>query len=510
MDEPRRRYDREVTDVRGGDAQEIPGIVRTTRVLRERWWVVAIVAAVCTVAAVALALSSDKQYEATSKLLFRASNLPEQVGGASPPPDVDPEGTRATNVLLVTTDTVGQLVKDALKLPESVDTLKSKVSVASQSNASLVDVSVRDGSAKRAADIANAWAREFVAYSQDSARAKVTDGEVRLRQRIAELPATASPSERAGLNQALAKLVLVGSVQPGDATLVDRASVPSSVASPRPLRTGVIALALGGALGVGLALLLNLVDRRVKTGEELERLYGLRALATVPLRSRDPLSQRDRQAALEPFRILRSGIEILDADRPVRVILVTSAVPGEGKTTTAAGLARAIALSGQSIVLVDADLRRPTFHHQFDLGADARGVTTALVGGTPVSELLRTVLPGLRTLSILPSGPKPPNAAELLRGPQMTTLLEDLRAVADFVVLDAPPLLAVADSQILLDNPMIDAALVVARVNVTTREDVRRARAVLDSHLVRRVGLVANALHADEAYHYYYGPEDRA
>ncbi len=189
-------------------------------------------------------------------------------------------------------------------------------------------------------------------------------------------------------------------------------------------------------------------------------------------------------------------------------MLVTSAVAGEGKSTVAAGLARAIALAGQSVVLVEVDLRRPTFHEQFDLGGDHRGLTSALVGGVPVAEVLRPVLPGLRTLRVLPSGPIPPNSAELLRSAEMSRVLQELRGEAEFLVLDAPPLLPVADTQVLLENPDVDACLVVGRAYVTTRDEVRRTRAVLDRHRLRNVGLVVNGTReVSDEYDAYGGPE---
>ncbi|HEX2016244.1 MAG TPA: CpsD/CapB family tyrosine-protein kinase, partial [Solirubrobacteraceae bacterium] len=176
-----------------------------------------------------------------------------------------------------------------------------------------------------------------------------------------------------------------------------------------------------------------------------------------------------------------------------------------------AGLARAIALSGQNVVLVETDLRRPTFRQQFDLGADSRGLTTALVGGVAPKDLMQTALPGLRSLKVIPSGPLPPNSAELLRSAEMGALLEALRADAEFVILDCPPLLPVADAQVMLDHPQVDACLVVGRAFRTTREEARRARAVLDRHRLRNHGLVVNGLRQSEGnYDYYQAEESKA
>jgi capsular exopolysaccharide synthesis family protein len=489
--------------------QQAPGVVQALRVLRERWWVIVLAALVCTGTALAFSLSAEKEYTATSKLLFRESNLPEQVGGSSGPTDVDPEGTKATNVLLVTTRQVADAVRRATGVKLSADDLLGNVSVDTEQNANIVDINYTDPDPALAAKVANSWAQQYRNFSQRSARGKVQEGERLLRERLAQLPATAT-ADRQQLNDALTRLVLLESVQTGNADVVDRAAVPSTPSAPSPKRDAMIALLLGLALGTGLAFLLNIIDRRVKNVEEFESLYGFRALSTIPERSRDPSSQKERQAALEPFRILRNGLSFLAVRRDVKCVLVTSAVPGEGKSTVAAGLARATALAGQRVVLVEADLRRPTFHQQFDLGPDHRGLTAALVGGVPARELLRTVLPGLRTLSVLPAGPLPPNSAELLRSAEMGMLLRELSQEADLVILDAPPLLPVADAQVLLDHPQVDGCLVVARAYQTTRDEVRRARAILERHGLEGVGLVINGVRELDGDYDYYGTSDHS
>jgi len=183
-------------------------------------------------------------------------------------------------------------------------------------------------------------------------------------------------------------------------------------------------------------------------------------------------------------------------------------VPGEGKSTVAAGLARTMALAGEQVVLVEADLRRPTFHEQFQFDRDPRGLTNALVGGASIRDLRRSALPGLRTLTVVPAGPLPPNPTELLRSPEMQAVLRELAEQVDMIVLDAPPLLPVADAQVLLDQPQVDACLVVARAFQTTREQARRARAILDRHPLRPVGLVVNGLREKDSGYDYYAPRD--
>ncbi len=491
-----------------GNPQEASSLVGGFRTIRERWWVV--LAAIVVVGAVVmgLALSATKQYSATSSLLMEPSKITGLIDPAANQTE-DPVRDASTNLLLVQSTTVANRVKVALKAPESPDALLGHIVVAAEPDANIITIEATDPSPARAALLANTFADQFVEYRKESDRKRVAEGEQLLRGQIAALPA-AAVAQRAELEQTLRAVTALRAVTTGDAEVVDRATVPGSPSSPILKKSAAIALILGLVIGIALVFLVDLFDRRIKNGDEFEMLYGLRALTSVPERSKDPASQRDRAAALEPFRILRGSLRSLQPDREIRVVLVTSAVPGEGKSTTAAGLARAAALSGQRVVLVEADLRRPTFHQQFDLGGDQRGLTTALVGGTPVANLLRTVLPGLKSLMVLPSGPKPPNSAELLRSAEMGRVLDDLKIEADLIVLDAPPLLPVADAQVLIDHPQVDAVLITARAYLTTREEVRRTRNILERHPGSNFGLVVNGIRVLDAGYDYYGSAETA
>jgi succinoglycan biosynthesis transport protein ExoP len=482
---------------------ETPGLVRTLRILRERWMIIVGTTIVAAVVAGAYSSTRPKEYTATSKLLFAPNTLAQQVGGVAQQVDPDPAATKATNILLVTTTTVAQKVAAQLSLSPLI---ADEVSAESESDANVVDIHVVDANPVLAAKIANTWAKAFVAYSLSEAVQQAKTAETTIQAKLNAL--TPNDPQRQGLTDALTKLGLAEAAATSDARLLQAAAVPTSPSAPKPKRDAVIAGALGLLLGIALAFLLNVFDRRLKTIEEFEEIYGFRALATLPERSKTPTTQRDRQAALEPFRILRNGLAFLSVTQDIRTVMVTSAVPAEGKSTVASGLARAAALAGQRVILVECDLRRPTFHQHFDLGDDPRGLTTALIGGVPVSELVRPVLHGLRALLVLPSGPTPPNAAELFLSSEMNGVLAELSDLADLVVLDCPPLLPVADSHVLLDNAHIDACLIVARAYHTTRDEARGARAVLDRRRLRRFGLVVNGLRDLGAGYEYYGAHD--
>jgi succinoglycan biosynthesis transport protein ExoP len=471
---------------------EVPGIVQALRVLRERWWVIAICGVVAMLSALVYVERQPKQYTATSKLQFTSNNIPSQVAGVPESQSIDPEGEKATNLQLVTATPVATQVIKTLKLNTTAPELLEEVTASNPNNDYIVDVSVTDAQPHRAAAIANAFAEQYVVYSQQEKEAQLLRGEQLINQKLAQLP-PGDTTDRANLRNLSQKLLLLQAVQTGNAKVVGTATVPGSPSSPKVKSTVLIALIVGLLLGVGLAFLLNLIDRRVKSLEELEQLYGLPAMASIPQLPRRMQTGREFEPALEPFRILHNGLSLVTHGRGVKAVLVTSAVAGEGKTTVALGLARASALSGQQVILVDADLRRPSLGAQMGL-ADSReeGLTTALFQGKDPLDLLSSPADEVDRLQVLTSGPVPLHATDMLRSDQLTEVFAALASAADLVVIDAAPLLPVVDTRTLLDEVAIDACLIVGRVGATTRDQTRRVRTVLDGRKLSGLGLVVN------------------
>lgn len=480
--------------------EEQHSLLAGLRVIRERWWVIAGSFAVCVLIAAVVALSSTKQYKATSTLLVHSSGL-SAVVDPNAAQSVDPARETADVLSLVSSGTVAARVKRSLNLSESVSDLQSAVTASGDPNDDLVTVSISDPDPARAAALATAFATATVASLTESAQAQVAAGEAQITAELARLPAT-DTADRALLEQALKQVVTLRAVTNGNVEVADTAQVPTSAASPNLKRDIAIGAVAGIVLGLALAFLLDIFDRRVKTAKELERLYGLPALGTVPFRRRSVAGERASEADLEPFRILRDGLSYISLRKEGRVILVTSAVVGEGKTRVAGGLAQALALANRSVALVDGDVHRPALHRELGVQSNGRGLMNAIADGTNPLELLQPV-PDLGSLSLLPCGPFTPMSAELLRLPALTAVFTDLADAFEFVIVDGPPLLPVADAQVLLANELVDIVLIVARPYLTTRDQVRDSVAALKRHGPKGIGLVINGVRNDASGDYY-------
>lgn len=502
-------------------------LFRFLRVLRERWWVVAATTVACIVAALAVSLPQAKEYEASASLLFRNPGFSTALFGSSVfEPSLDPARESTTNLQLLQSREVARAVADELGLDTDPDDLLDQVEAEERTNSDVVDVKVRDEDPRLAARLADQFVAQYVQFRQESDRRKIAEAQQLIETRIVDLPPDAV-AERDQLEDALQRLVALEAVQTGNAEVVERAQVPTVAASPQTRRDVGVALIFGLGLGLMIALLLDMLDRRVKTQDEFEELYRVPTLVTVPQATFTARRQRDGGAAFEPFRILFSSLGFLSVSGPMRRILVTSAIAEEGKTSVAVNLARAVALSGRSVALIEADLRRPSFRRHLVSEPSPTGLTNALVSRQSALELMRYMHPedlgdgytgdgagpnsvgDVRGLvGVLQSGPVPPNSAELLRSERMVELLEEVAERHEYVILDAPPLLPVADAQVLLGHGFADVCLIVGRVYKTKRDQARRARAILDQANLERVGLVVSGVRGSAGGYEYYSRTD--
>jgi succinoglycan biosynthesis transport protein ExoP len=284
---------------------------------------------------------------------------------------------------------------------------------------------------------------------------------------------------------------------PLSASIFDPAHVLPGKVSPKPARDIVIAAILGVVLGLLAAFLRDHFDRAVRTREEVEAAFGVPVIGQVPFQR-----HRKGQRAVawegfgeiaESYRALRANLQYLSVQSPLRTILITSASAEQGKTTVTANLALAIARSGASTVAVECDLRRPRLDVAFQAATDGPGLTGVLVGASQLEDAVQPVVvptgnDGPLPISFLPSGPLPPNPSELLSSQRMQELLDRLAVSHDYVLVDSPPLLVVADA--LEVARMVDGVVLVVRRNRANRDEARELRALVQRLGIHLVGVV--------------------
>jgi exopolysaccharide transport family protein len=301
--------------------------------------------------------------------------------------------------------------------------------------------------------------------------------------------------------------------------VVEKAEVPRAPISPQHVRNYQLAVLIGLALGVGLTVLFEHLDNTLKTPEDVKEHLGLPFLGMVPdvgarptatgTPRASPLILKNPQSAVaESYRVLRTNLIFSSAETTGRALVVSSANPGEGKTTTVANLASSLALNGAKVLAVDADLRRPTMHQHFGV-AKTPGLTDLIVGKCQASQAIQATR--FKGLQILPCGYVPPNPAELLGSPAMKHVVEALKSHYDWVLIDTPPILAMADTPVLC--PLVEGVILVVGAEVSGRPTLQRAIDQIVGVGGKIVGVVLNKVNLERnSYYYgqYYGEYYRA
>ena len=481
------------------------------RAVRERWRLVLLVVALCAGTALAVSLSAEKQYEASAQLLLRAQEpidaLFDPSGSAA---SRDPERALNTAVELIKIGPTTHRVRRELNLERSADELLDQVEVTTSSSSDIVELSVRDSDPLLAARIANAIADAYVEFRAESARERYREAaDLVQRQLLALSPAGRRSAEGLELQARRRDRQIAAGLQTAGAQVVRRATVPDSAVRPRPKLALAIGIVLGLLLGVGAALALNLVDRRLKDEHEVERFFGLPILAAIPRPARRAAAFDD-PAQREAYGLLAANLRSAQIGKDSSVIMITSPSPADGKTSVTMGLARAHARLGLSVVVVEADLRRPAFGRYTDVSFST-GVTGVLAGGSVAAEMLwldaDTLLPSDGdagaggVIGILPAGDVPANPQRTLSHPDMRRVVEVAATMADVVLVDSAPLGTVNDAAVLA--PLVEGVVLVARLNHTTKDSARRAIRTVGNVDAKALGVVVTDAGGGERHVYY-------
>jgi tyrosine-protein kinase len=486
-------------------------------VLRRRLWVLVICAFLVPASALAFSLTQEKQYTASASLFFRDPALDQKLFGATfLEPSTDPVREAATNVKLVSLKAVARRTSRAVGRGLTTDQVDDKVDTSLEGQSDLVSVRATDPSPEFAAIIANTFADQYIDFRREADRAKLREAQQLIQRELKALsPAGRRGPEGRSLAQRAQQLRILASLQTGNAELVERAEPPRSPSSPRTFRNVVLGSVLGVVLGVGLAFLLERLDRRVRDPREIEAAFRRPILATIPKSRALASSAYLQDGALpavdeEAFRMLRANLRYFNVDRQVQSVLVTSPAPADGKSTVAWGLAAAAAAAGARVLLIEADLRHPTLARSSARVSPEPGLSSVLAGYSVFDEAVQRVpiqqrnhsSSTERAIYVLPAGPLPPNPVDLIDSERMREVVHEAERAYDLVVIDTPPTSIVSDAIPLVKQ--VTGVIVVVRLGQSTREAVVQLSNQLEHLHAPTLGVVLNALARDRSYGYGY------
>ncbi len=479
-------------------------------IVARRAGLILVIAAAAAGLAFGWSTQQEERFEARAKLLFRAEEPVPRIDPNDPLPDPSraPERVAATNLALASLDSVAVRVKQRLGSSATPEALRKRVDVAPEGQTDIVTVTAQGPTRAEAVRLANTFALEVIALRRENAQRRIQRVIDAVGDQLLVTPPQSEVARELGARAE--RLKVEKRLAEGDVELVQPATRPRDRSAPKPVRNAGIGFGLGLVLGVLLSLLLHRLDRRITNEEEIAQIAGAPIIARIPVGPRAAYKLRMQQQAdweqqrfLEAFQFLRSNLQHRDAGEQLRVVAITSALAGNGKTTVAANLAEALALGDSDVIVVDFDLRRPALHERFGLPSDD-GVTTAIARSTnPVDLLQQTADPGVRLLA---AGRQIALPGSIIAGSSgVSALISQLEEEADYILIDTSPVTIAADASTIAARA--DATLVVVDAQNTERRILTAAVEQLRNAHANIVGVVLNrapVLLKDHDYKGYY------
>jgi receptor protein-tyrosine kinase len=521
------------------------------QVLRRRRFVVLAVLIAIPAIVLVLSLNQPRSYQAISRVMVESQSATiNAITGQNLGTQQVDDREVATLSSFVVTPSVTKAVLNQLGWNEAPLHVMEQVVATPDLNANVINIAANQPTSARSAELANAYATQFVAWRQTMQQAALQSAIELTVKQLANLAPGSSDyqSQLARKNQ----LEILKTLTGGGVSIGELADNPTAPASPKPIRNTALALGAALVLGVGLAFLREALDVKIHTIDDLEQLAAVPVITTIDQlpkeyrRNGKLVTLEDpRSPVAEGYRMLRTNLEFINFNRDLGVILVTSPLPSQGKSTTIANLAVVLLKSGKKVAVVEGDLRRPTLHSYFKVPNDV-GLTSVIAGTVPLDQAVRVLTlresaPVLRTpdlltepkrstrvdasgapiavavkreqaaaasavgsleLRLLTSGPLPPNPGEIATSKQLSDLLDALKADNDYVLVDAPPMLAVGDAAAIAGK--VDGVIVIVRLDETTRDMVSQVNTFLERVPSRALGIVVAGASRSKRESYYY------
>ncbi len=451
-----------------------PSDIRAFLKALNRWKLLVIAVVVTVPVGVYLYVSAEeKTYEATVLMQVQSLSVDTSLFSTGNATDSGPQ-TLLSAARLMTTTGVAEVVARELGLPQtSARDLLENVTATPDVAADFITLSARAASPEGAARLANTFADAVVRTRTAAAIARLNSAIGNVADQLGRLDRT-DRRGREQLSAQLQRLRALRAAQGSNAGVIEPAVPPREAVSPRVARTTALAGILAVLFALGGVMLSQRMDHRIRDPLELEELIDRPLLSSIPRTAFGDSGARGAGPGDEPFQTLRASLTYFNVDQPLRSVIVTSPQQGDGKTTVATQLARAMARAGKDVILLDADLRRPRVASLF--GVEGRpGLGAVLIREAALGDVL--VEPAAEgseggRLRVLPAGSVPPNPSELLGSKRMQTLLQELSDMSDLVILDSPPLLTVSDLLPLVGA--VSGVVVVARLNATSKDAITR------------------------------------